>query len=259
MDKFYIYQSMSCVYEMGYYFVEETFKVKELQKLLSSKEKFDLVIMEQFINEAQLYIPHYFKAPLILVSSVGSGTWTNHYVSNPSALSHVPHYFLPFSGKMSFWERVNNVFWTFYDQIYSNLIVYPKHEEILHKFYPEAPPLKDLMKNVSLVLLNSHVSFKEPSPHVPNMIEIGGYHVKPTGKIPEDVKKFLDEAKDGVIFLCMGSNLKISKFPENKRKAFVKAFSKRKERVLWKYETDLPEKPENVMLVKWAPQQDILG
>ena len=58
----------------------------------------------------------------------------------------------------------------------------------------------------------------------------------------------------------MGSIIKGASFPEEKRKAFLEAFSQLKEKVLWKWETDyLPGKPENVKLGKWLPQTDILG
>ena len=43
-------------------------------------------------------------------------------------------------------------------------------------------------------------------------------------------------------------------------KAFLESFSKLKQRVLWKWETDsLPGQPSNVKLGKWLPQSDILG
>ena len=48
--------------------------------------------------------------------------------------------------------------------------------------------------------------------------------------------------------------------PESKRNAFLGAFSKLKQRVLWKWESDtLPGQPSNVKLGKWLPQSDILG
>jgi hypothetical protein len=48
--------------------------------------------------------------------------------------------------------------------------------------------------------------------------------------------------------------------PESKRNAFLEVFSKLKQKVLWKWETDtLPGQPKNVMLGKWLPQSDILG
>jgi len=47
--------------------------------------------------------------------------------------------------------------------------------------------------------------------------------------------------------------------PESKRNAFLGAFSKLKQYVLWKWESDtLPGEPSNVKLGKWLPQSDIL-
>ena len=48
--------------------------------------------------------------------------------------------------------------------------------------------------------------------------------------------------------------------PDHIRKAFIGALSKLKQRVIWKWETEEMEgKPSNVKLMKWCPQQDILG
>lgn len=58
----------------------------------------------------------------------------------------------------------------------------------------------------------------------------------------------------------MGSLLHSKTFHEDKRNAFLHAFSKIPQRVLWKWEDDtLQERPSNVMIYKWLPQRDILG
>jgi glucuronosyltransferase len=58
----------------------------------------------------------------------------------------------------------------------------------------------------------------------------------------------------------MGSIVQAVDWPEEKREAFVRVFSKLKQKVIWKYENDtLPNKPENVMIRKWLPQRDILS
>jgi UDP:flavonoid glycosyltransferase YjiC (YdhE family) len=76
----------------------------------------------------------------------------------------------------------------------------------------------------------------------------------------QDIEKFIDDATDGVIYMSLGSNLRSSRMSTAKRQAFVEAFSRLKQRVLWKWETDsLPGQPQNVMLGKWLPQSDILG
>jgi glucuronosyltransferase len=58
----------------------------------------------------------------------------------------------------------------------------------------------------------------------------------------------------------MGSGLYSSDMPESCLKNFTDVFSKQKQRILWKWETDsLPGKPQNVKIGKWLPQSDILG
>jgi hypothetical protein len=48
--------------------------------------------------------------------------------------------------------------------------------------------------------------------------------------------------------------------PEEYRKVFINVFSRLKVRVLWKWETESMEGlPPNVKLMKWVPQQDVLG
>ena len=48
--------------------------------------------------------------------------------------------------------------------------------------------------------------------------------------------------------------------PEEKRKMFLRVFGQLKQKVLWKWETEhMPDKPSNLKLVKWLPQQDILA
>lgn len=58
----------------------------------------------------------------------------------------------------------------------------------------------------------------------------------------------------------MGTGIKGAQMPEEKRKMILKVFSKLKQQVIWKWETEtMPDLPRNVKLIKWAPQQDLLG
>jgi len=40
---------------------------------------------------------------------------------------------------------------------------------------------------------------------------------------------------------------------------FKDVFAKLPIRVLWKYEEEMPDKPDNVYISKWMPQRDILS
>lgn len=91
------------------------------------------------------------------------------------------------------------------------------------------------------------------------MIEIGGFHIE-NEPLPADLKTFLDDAQHGVIYFCMGSNLRSKDMGEERINQILKTFSGLKERVLWKFEAEeLPNKPENVAIRKWLPQRAVLG
>jgi len=82
-----------------------------------------------------------------------------------------------------------------------------------------------------------------------------------TFKIQQDsLRQWLDEAKDGFVYFSFGSIIQGNMMPENYRKLFINVFSRLPVRVLWKWETEIMEDlPSNVKLMKWIPQQDVLG
>ncbi|KAJ3642472.1 hypothetical protein Zmor_025257 [Zophobas morio] len=239
---------------------EMVLKEKTVQELIHSNEKFDLVIIEQFYNDAHKMLATHFGGIQIVFSTVGANFWVNSIVGNPSPLAYIPDVFLSYSPHMTFGERLVNTLCYLLNVAVHGLYLYPKHNSVGAKYIPNAPSIHDINYNASLVLLNSHPSLNQPVPHVPNMIEIGGFHIKPPKKLPQDLQEFLDGAKDGVIYFSMGSNLRSADLPLQKRNGILKTFAKLKEKVLWKWEEDeLPGRPENVKLGKWLPQQDILA
>ncbi|XP_044265327.1 UDP-glycosyltransferase UGT5-like [Tribolium madens] len=240
---------------------EVMLKNENVQKLINSGEKFDVVIVEQFANDAQKALSTHFGAPLVSLSGLGANYWVNSLVGNPSPPSYIPDLMLDYSVPMTFCERVVNSIVYVFNEFLHKFYIFSKHNEIMKKYIPNAPThISDVLYNNSIVLMNSHPSINQPVPYVPNMIDIGGFHVKPPKKLPKDLQEFLDNAKDGVIYFSMGSNLKSAELPNEKRDAILKTFSKLKEKILWKWEEDeLPGKPPNVKTAKWLPQQDILA
>uniref|UniRef100_V5GU86 UDP-glucuronosyltransferase n=1 Tax=Anoplophora glabripennis TaxID=217634 RepID=V5GU86_ANOGL len=246
--------------QMGNKIVEETLNYTKVQDLIKSNEKFDAYIVPQFMNDGLKALAHHFGGHLILFSQTAPNSWFNHLVGNPSMPSFLPEVVLNIPSKMSFFQRLQNTLVKFFSMSNTYLIFYPKQNKLVQKYLPNPVDLNDAMYNISLVLLNSHVSLFAPQPAVPCMVEIGGFHVEPPKKLPKDLQSFLDNATEGVIYFSMGSNLKSKNLPVEKREAILKAFGKRKEKVLWKWEDDvLPGQPSNIKLGKWLPQQDILA
>jgi glucuronosyltransferase len=76
----------------------------------------------------------------------------------------------------------------------------------------------------------------------------------------QDIEDYLNGAEHGVIYFNMGSMIRANTLPDEKRVAFLQAFSEMPQRVLWKWEADdLPGQPKNVKIAKWLPQFDILS
>lgn len=247
-------------YHLGYMVINGAFNDKQVRDLLKSDEKFDLVLMDHFYNEALLGIAHHFGAPVILSSSLESPMWTHHMVKSPDYYSYIPNAYLQVPYPKNFLQRLASTLLNLSDTLYRELVAYPYHNKVLHQHLPAAPHLSELVYNVSLILVNSHVSTHMASPKVPNMVEVAGMHVRTKNALPNDLKQLLDDSNEGVIYFAMGSNLKPSLLPNKTRDALLRAFSKLKVKILWKYDEDhLPNQPKNVIINKWYSQVDILG
>lgn len=79
-------------------------------------------------------------------------------------------------------------------------------------------------------------------------------------RLLQDIEEFINESEHGVIYFCLGSLLKTETMSEEKKNAFLYAFSRIAQKVLWKWGDDvLPGKTDKIFISKWMPQRDILG
>uniref|UniRef100_A0A1I8NMW5 UDP-glucuronosyltransferase n=1 Tax=Stomoxys calcitrans TaxID=35570 RepID=A0A1I8NMW5_STOCA len=245
----------------GQKMVSNVFDNPEVQQMMDN-ESFDLIIMDILTSEALVGLGEHFHAPMVAVSTFGSSGFMDEMVGNPSPLSYIPHMHLPFGNHMALWERMINVVMEVVDKISFHWLMLPHQEEVYKKYFPNAKmSLNEARQNVSLVLLNDHFSLRAPRPYVPNMIEVGGMHIKrQADPLPQDLQQVLDESPEGVIYFSLGSNVKSEDLDKHVLNAFLEAFRELKFKVLWKFENDeLPNKPENVILRKWFPQPSVLA
>ncbi|XP_030374417.1 uncharacterized protein LOC115623986 [Scaptodrosophila lebanonensis] len=232
------------------------------QQLLHGRAHYDLIIIEALRTDALYGFAQHFNAPIIGLSTFGTDWNIDELVGNTSPLSYTPLVTTGLSDRMTYWERLHNFVETSVAWLNTHLIQLPEQVELYHKYFPRAKaPLLELRKNFSLVLLNQHFSLSFARPYVPNMIEVGGLHIahKPT-PLPEEMEKFIVGAgQAGVIYFSMGSNVKSKDFAPSIRALLLETFASLPQRVLWKFEEQLPAKPDNVFISKWFPQSDILA
>ncbi|XP_049943024.1 UDP-glycosyltransferase UGT5-like isoform X3 [Schistocerca serialis cubense] len=237
-------------------------KDKNVQKLHKSGKKFDVIVLENLFTECVHGYAHGLKAPVIVLSTFGGTDWMADMVGNPTPYSYVANPFLELGTHMGFLERLQNTLVGVGGKIVRQFLYLPRLDSILQTYLkdPSLPSLSEIERQTSLLLVNYHFTHGCPRPLVPSMVEVGGLHVRQPKKLPQDIQKFLDEATDGAIFFSMGSNVQSAHWPEEKRSAFLKVFSRLKQRVLWKWEKDsMPGQPPNVKTGKWLPQSDILA
>ncbi|XP_069696524.1 UDP-glucosyltransferase 2-like [Periplaneta americana] len=235
------------------------------QQLLNypSTEPFDLIITEAGWGECFYgFIGKFGSPPVVAISAFGIPPWTSGFMGTSENPSYIPNFFTPYSSRMDFGQRILNF-------VMHNLVVFlyeyrhiPRQEAIARKYFKEdIPSFWRIERNFSIFLANILIGLDDPRPLSPNVIPIGGMHVKAQpDPLPQDLVKFLDEAKDGFIFFSLGSNLRSDAIAKDKLQVLLDAFSELPQRVLWKFEShSLLEQPSNVMIGKWLPQSDILA
>ncbi|XP_066262271.1 UDP-glycosyltransferase UGT5-like isoform X2 [Euwallacea similis] len=242
----------------------KTFHHPNVRALIESNKTFDLVIMEHIWSESILAFPAYYNCPSVIFSSMGGiNPWVNEMVGNYLPISYIPHYWMvgDYSGGMSLYQRLKNLVIYLFDAIVIHYFEIPSQDQLVKLEFPKKgiPNIAEMYHTPSLVLLGTHSSLRQPAPLVPNMIEIGGFHIDPPKKLPKDIQEFLDNAKHGGIYFSMGSHIKSADFSAEVKKMFLNVFSKLDLKVLWKFEDELPEKPPNVLIKKWVPQTDVLA
>ncbi|XP_046750956.1 UDP-glycosyltransferase UGT5-like [Diprion similis] len=248
--------------------VAQIFEHPDLKKLYdpNSGEKFDLILMQMFTYPGLMALAERFKAPMIGIVSASPQTSVQYAIGNPILHSDPSNWQLDMKipGPPSWipWKRLDNFIQTWRFIYYHRTVFLPKHQKIAEKYLGnDIPDLHDLEKNISLIFVNQQGPISFARPNVPKVIEIGGFHVTDNIKpLPKDLKKVLDEATQGFIYMSLGSNVKSNMLSEKARNAFITAFSKLPYKVIWKFEDDqLEGKPDNVIILKWAPQQSILA
>ncbi|XP_063705004.1 UDP-glycosyltransferase UGT4-like [Culicoides brevitarsis] len=262
--------SLLNIYDIGYATSKHGLQDKKVQHLIKSDENhFDIIIAEQFMQESWLMFAYKYRAPVVTLNTFGYSDAYDRIYGYYTPWSVVSHHLLPYNDEMSFIERAHNALICSIDWALRNFYHYPKQQALIDEYFvphmklmknESFPDIYKLERKVALILVNSHVALDHPRPSMPNLINVGGIHLRPTNPLPEDLKKFIDEASHGVIYFSFGSNIRGQDMPEKLQETFIEVFRNLPQRVLWKFEGVVPENiPENILIWKWFPQHDILA
>ncbi|XP_072933214.1 UDP-glucosyltransferase 2-like [Epargyreus clarus] len=240
-----------------------------VQKLLNDpNEKFDVIIAEWMYNDVYSGLTPIFDCPIIWLSTVEPHWKIMRIIDeipspayNADAISNNQ---LPFSFKQRVQELGYQISGLLLQYFFTSKRENAQYESIIapiiRKRGKAVPDFEELRFNASLVLGNSHVSLGRATRLPQNYKPIAGYHIpKEVAPLTGDLKNLLDNAKNGLIYFSLGSNLKSKYLPDDLKKSLLKMFGELKQTVLWKFEEDLPNRPSNVHIIQWAPQPSILA
>ncbi|KAG5335648.1 UD2B1 glucuronosyltransferase, partial [Acromyrmex heyeri] len=245
---------------------QEVFKNPEVKKLYAtdSNEHFDAIIVAQGPTISLNAFAYRFNAPLIGVSSLDVFNHLRYTFGSLILPSHISNWQInkPNEKNMSFWRRLVN-FYEVWKQMYSWMNEHVAMEDAIAKKYlgEDLPHINDITRNMSIFLVNRHPAFVHGKPEQPNVIYYYGSHItKVPDALPKNVKQFLDDAKEGFIYVSLGSNVKWEELPNNTLEAFVDGFSTLPYKIVWKLNPDLlSRKYKNILTLQWFPQQTILA
>ncbi|KAJ8948058.1 hypothetical protein NQ314_008484 [Rhamnusium bicolor] len=238
---------------------EQQLSYSPVKDLINTHSHFDVVFSE-FIYPEFLGFAEMYNCPKILISSLEANNYFHIKMGNPSHPILHPDMVTPFYGQLNFQERVISTLFSLYVLYFYNYRMMPEKQKILHKHFNTTKPIQKLVSDVDILFLNVNPVIQTPRALGPTTINFGHRRPISSKPLPKDLAEFLDSAKDGFIYFSLGSNVKSKDLKKDSLKAIIESLAEVPYKVLWKFEADtLPGKPDNVKLVKWAPQQNVLG
>ncbi|XP_066511702.1 UDP-glucuronosyltransferase 1-6-like isoform X1 [Hoplias malabaricus] len=176
----------------------------------------------------------------------------------PNPPSYIPRFFTKNSDRMRWSERVLNVLVSVLEPVLCK-VLYWSFEELASSMIGRSISLGEILSSGALWLLRYDFTLEFPKPLMPNMVLIGGLNCAITSPLSPEVEEFVEgSGEHGLVVFTLGSF--VSSMPKEKAAIFFQAFSQIPQRVVWRYTGELPDHvPDNVKLMKWLPQNDLLG
>ncbi|XP_027018428.1 UDP-glucuronosyltransferase [Tachysurus fulvidraco] len=221
------------------------------------EKRFDLMLTDPFLPCGPI-ISEAFSLPVVyFLRGLPCGLDLDA-TQCPSPPSYVPRLFTDNTDVMTFSQRVKNVLMTGLEGILCK-VIYSSFDELTSRYLKKDVSYRDVLAHAAIWLNRFDFTFEHPRPGMPNMVTIGGINCANRKPLPADLEEFVDGSGDhGFIVFTLGTF--VSELPESKTQEFFKAFRQIPQRVLWRYIGVIPKDvPENVKLLKWLPQNDLLA
>ena len=205
-------------------------------------------------------LPEYLGIPFIAQSS----TYHHWIIRNPALPSFYP-FRSTYSDKMAFFERLTNLM-----AYVSRAIEYPwipgqlpakANTNMLHKYVGDSSckTWDQLTRKAEMFIISRDEILEWLFPLMPNVVSLGCLPCQQPGPLSSDLESFMRGSSNGVVIMTFGTFIRL--IPTEVLSRFLQAFKHIDHNVLWAYAGDnMPlEVPSKVKVLKWLPQNDVLG
>ena len=158
-------------------------------QLISSREHFDLIVIEAFMNECMLPLVAHFNAPFIYMSGLPPLPWILDSTCSPMSFQQFPALATDFTEEMTLPQRIVNVFLNVMVVYYRNWFVLPRVDQVASDAWINSsiplPRIKEIENDISLFITNSHPAINYQYFKSALIVEAGGLHLVPPEPLPQ--------------------------------------------------------------------------
>ncbi|XP_012504301.1 PREDICTED: UDP-glucuronosyltransferase 1-3 isoform X2 [Propithecus coquereli] len=176
----------------------------------------------------------------------------------PNPSSYIPRSLTRNSDHMTFVERVKNMLYPL-ALFYICHVSYFPYASLASEVLQREVSLVDILSHASVWLFRNDFVLDYPRPIMPNMVFIGGINCVNRKPLSQEFEAYVNASGEhGIVVFSLGSM--VSDIPEKKAMDIADALGKIPQTVLWRYTGTRPSNlANNTILVKWLPQNDLLG
>ncbi|XP_054579219.1 UDP-glucuronosyltransferase 1A1-like isoform X3 [Eptesicus fuscus] len=229
---------------------------KELMTSLA-ESSFDVVLTDPFLPCGAI-VAKYLALPVVFFLNALPCSLDSQGSQCPNPPSYVPRALSFNSDRMTFLQRVKNMLLALTENFMCNM-VYSPYGQLASEVLQKDVTLEDLMSSASIWLYRTDFVNFTPRPIMPNMAFIGGINCANKKPLSQEFEAYVNASGEhGIVVFSLGSM--VSDIPEKKAMEIADALGKIPQTVLWRYTGTRPSNlAKNTILVKWLPQNDLLG
>ncbi|KAM4836412.1 UDP-glucuronosyltransferase 1A1-like [Thomomys bottae] len=218
---------------------------------------FDAVLTDPFLLCGPIVAQYLALPSVYFLNAIPCGL-DSEATQCPRPMSYVPRPFSLNVDRMTFLQRAKNVLFALSENFLCHA-VYTPYEPLASEILQRVVTVKDLLNSAAIWLFRDDFVRNYPMPIMPNMVFIGGINCLQKKPISQEFEAYINASGEhGIVVFSLGSM--VAEIPEKKAMAIAEALGQIPQTVLWRYTGSRPSNlANNTILVKWLPQNDLLG